>query len=153
MPHLARKLPARVVLVRRIDLAGHVAETVAAGGSSRDGGTGPQKLSERELEELAAWCRRGRVLHASAGELARKLPGLAPPELEGDVLAGPLAPEGGLPALLLAAAPAARRFTREHETLLRELLEPFAAALENDRRVRDLVTLREAAEAERRSLL
>jgi transcriptional regulator with GAF, ATPase, and Fis domain len=152
MPHVVRKLPARAVLLRRIDLASHVAETVAASGSDRDGLSGQQKLSERELDELAAWCRRGRVLHASARELAQKLPGLAPPELEGDLLAGPLA-DGSLPALLLVVAPAARRFTREHETLLRALLEPFAAALENDRRLRDLVTLREAAEAERRSLL
>jgi hydrogenase-4 transcriptional activator len=153
MPHLARKLPARVVLLRQIDLAGRVAETVAASGSGREGLTGPHRLAEREVEELATWCRRGRVLHAGARELAEKLPGLAPSELDGDVLAGPLAPEGGLPALVIAAAPAARRFTREHEGLLRELLEPFAVALENDRRLRDLVTLRETAEAERRSLL
>src|SRR5258707_12293335 len=33
------------------------------------------------------------------------------------------------------------------------LLEPFSAALENDRRLHELATLREAAEADRRSLL
>ena len=33
------------------------------------------------------------------------------------------------------------------------LLEPFSAVLENDRRMHELATLREAAEADRRSLL
>jgi hydrogenase-4 transcriptional activator len=153
LPHLAKKLPAQVMLVRRLDLTGHHVETLAVSGSGRDGLTGQQRLSERELENLAAWCRRGRILHASARDLPRELPGLVPPELAGDVLAGPLTPNGGFPALLALAAPTPKRFTREQETLVEALLEPFGVALENDRRARDLVTLREAAEAERRSLL
>ncbi len=40
-----------------------------------------------------------------------------------------------------------------HQDLAAALLEPFSAALENDRRLHELATLREAAEAERRSLL
>ena len=37
--------------------------------------------------------------------------------------------------------------------LLQILLEPFAAALENDRHVAEMAALREAAEADKRSLL
>ena len=45
------------------------------------------------------------------------------------------------------------RFEPRHERVLRLLLEPFTVWLENDRRLRELTTLREAAEADRRSLL
>ena len=37
--------------------------------------------------------------------------------------------------------------------MLQAILEPVAAALENDRRLRELTALREAAEAEKQSLL
>ena len=46
-----------------------------------------------------------------------------------------------------------RVFRAEHAELLAALLEPFAVALENDRRLREMKTLREAAEADRLSLL
>jgi hydrogenase-4 transcriptional activator len=54
--------------------------------------------------------------------------------------------------LQLIAAPGIL-FTAEHVEMAFQLLEPFAAALENDRRLQELTSLREAAEAERRSLL
>jgi transcriptional regulator with GAF, ATPase, and Fis domain len=44
-------------------------------------------------------------------------------------------------------------FDDAHERMLEELLEPFAAALENDRRLHELAALREAAEADKRSAL
>src|SRR5439155_4435156 len=53
--------------------------------------------------------------------------------------------------ILLARPPHA--FRAEHEELLAALLEPFTVALENDRRVRELTRLREALEADNRSLL
>src|SRR5262249_28699889 len=46
-----------------------------------------------------------------------------------------------------------RSFTSEHEELLKVLLDPFTVALENDRRLRELIALREKVEAENRSLL
>ena len=45
------------------------------------------------------------------------------------------------------------RFEREHELLFSALLEPLAVALESDHRIRELTALREAAEADKRSLL
>ena len=44
-------------------------------------------------------------------------------------------------------------FEREHELLFSALLEPLAVALESDHRIRELTLLREAAEADKRSLL
>ena len=51
-----------------------------------------------------------------------------------------------------AAAPA-QRFTPLHQQTLQAILEPLAAALENDHRLRELTALREAAEADKQSLL
>ena len=55
-------------------------------------------------------------------------------------------------ALILAASPGVR-FERAHEEIARALLEPFAAALENDRRLRANEAVREAAQADRAALL
>jgi transcriptional regulator with GAF, ATPase, and Fis domain len=70
----------------------------------------------------------------------------------GEVLLGPLKAEHGRPGVLVFTA-AGGRFDDEHVRLMETLLEPFAVALENDRRVHELRTLRAAAEAENRSLL
>ena len=53
--------------------------------------------------------------------------------------------------ILVARPPVA--FGEEHEALVRDLIDPFTVALENDHRVRELISLREAVEADNRSLL
>jgi transcriptional regulator with GAF, ATPase, and Fis domain len=53
---------------------------------------------------------------------------------------------------LLLANPA-QHFTPLQQQMLQAILEPVAAALENDRRLRELTALREAAEADKQSLL
>ncbi|MFN9968835.1 MAG: hypothetical protein ACK58T_02950, partial [Phycisphaerae bacterium] len=45
------------------------------------------------------------------------------------------------------------QLTVKHQDLLMVIQEPLAVALENDRRLHELAVLREAAEADRRSLL
>lgn len=61
--------------------------------------------------------------------------------------------EGGPLGLVVLATAASRTFDPEHESMLAALLEPLAVALENDRHVRELTSLREAVEAENRALL
>ena len=78
------------------------------------------------------WCRRGSTR---------------------DVLAGPLAlPDGRFAALVLAAPPG-QAFEPRHAELVQVLLEPFSVALGNHHRLSEMAALREAAEAEKRSLL
>ena len=45
------------------------------------------------------------------------------------------------------------RFERDDVELVQLLLEPFSVALDNDQRLREMAALREAAEADKRSLL
>ena len=81
------------------------------------------------------------------------LPGLVPPDLEGEVLAAPIQSAGGQLGALLLLAAVPKSFSADQEATIRELLDPLGAALENDHRLRELVTLREAVEAENRGLL
>jgi DNA-binding NtrC family response regulator len=55
--------------------------------------------------------------------------------------------------VLILTSASGECFERAHEAIARELLEPFAAALENDRRLRASAAVREAAQADRAALL
>jgi hydrogenase-4 transcriptional activator len=99
------------------------------------------------------WCHRGEIVRDKADALKRQLPGLIPDNAAGEILAGPLNTHDGQPGALIAVARKSESFERQHENLLHVLLDPFTVALENDRRLHELVALREKVEAENRSLL
>ena len=152
---LRRRLPLDAIWIRRIDVAAGELETaaMARSGGAESPAPGRVELAQRDLERLLAWCRRGEVAHLPAARMHDRLPGLLAPGQEGDVLAGPLASEDGPLGIVALLARPPRAFRQEHAELLAALLEPFAVALENDRRLREMKTLREAAEADRLSLL
>jgi hydrogenase-4 transcriptional activator len=153
-PLLGPALPLGVLAVRELDLARRSVETLAV--APGEGDEPPAARGERgpdELEALLAWCRAGALEHAPASVLRRRLPGLLPDGVEGDVLTGPLPSPEEPRGVLVLAARRGKRFDAADEAIARALLEPFAAALENDRRVRALSAVREAAEAERSALL
>ena len=154
-PLLARRLPVDLLLVRRLDPTHSSVDTTAMGIVRRDPGPLPTRseVPARTFEKLAEFCRRGHPSHRSADALSVDLPGLLPDGLDGDVVIVPLEREEGVPALVAFFARAPRHFDREHEEMLSALRESFAVAVENDRRVRELETLRQAAEADRHSLL
>jgi transcriptional regulator with GAF, ATPase, and Fis domain len=154
-PLLGAELPVGLLAVRELDLVRRTIETVASAPSAGDEPAAPshRELGADELDALLAWCRSGAVEHAAAGILRRRLPGLLPDGVERDVLVGPLPSPEEPRGVLLLVARRGRRFDDSHAALFRALLEPFAAALENDRRVRTLSAVREAAQAERAALL
>jgi transcriptional regulator with GAF, ATPase, and Fis domain len=154
-PILARRLPAEFFLVRRLDVQRSIMETVAVGGgrSQPPPLRGKNEYSSAGLDPILKWCRQGQVMRALASEICLDLPGLLPDELPGEILLGPLNVETGALGVLVMAGNGEGTFHEEHEELFAALLEPFAVALENDRRVRELTTLREAVEADNRSLL
>ncbi|HVH08052.1 MAG TPA: sigma-54 dependent transcriptional regulator [Myxococcota bacterium] len=153
-PLLARRLPLDLLIVRAIDVGRGFVETLAA--SATDGEaprTLRSELDTHELDHLLAWCRDGRPIHRRAKALAEKMPGALPDGVDGDVLLGPLL-DGRTPIGLLAlVAKSPHSFSAEHVEVASALLEPFAFALANDRRLHASESLREAAEADRRALL
>lgn len=153
---LARHVPIEQVLVRRIDAVRSCMDTVAVGlaGQQQCSSDARTDCTPAEHDLLLAWCRRGQVTHRRQtplikADLARILFG----RFDGDVLAGPLGDPAAHGGVLVFIAPAGHIFDREHVELAQLLLEPFAVALENDLRLREMVALREAAEADKRSLL
>jgi len=155
VPVLVRRLPVDLVLVRHLDLQRSCVETVAVG-RSRAHPIPDQARTDctlQEIEQLVSWSREGSVVRDNAREVRNLLPGLLPADIEGQVLAGSLNRDREPIGALVFVADLARSFRVEHEGMMTALLEPFAVALENDGRLRELTSLREAVEAENRSLL
>jgi transcriptional regulator with GAF, ATPase, and Fis domain len=155
VPILTERMPLDVFWVRRIDVNRSCVETVATGQCR--GQVPPVRarsdVSPDELAQLLAWCEQRKILHQPVQSIYRSFPGLCPEGLDGEVLAGPLrAHDRPAGAILLFARPPVS-FTAEHAEMLQALLEPFEIALDNDLRVRELTSLREALEAENQSLL
>jgi hydrogenase-4 transcriptional activator len=154
-PILVARLPAELVLVRRIDLQRPGVETVGAGatGSLAVPARTRSDCTLAELERLLRWCRTGELIRRDEALAAPRLPCLLPAGTEGPMIAGALTRAAEPVGLLVLVARPPRSFGSEHEALVRALLEPFAVALENDRQLHELQQLREAVEADNRSLL
>jgi hydrogenase-4 transcriptional activator len=152
---LAEHLPLAYLLVRRLDAGHQSLETIAAG-------HGPESvpptmartmLSAARVRRFVAWGRGNRVFHGRTDLNSEDFLALVPAEVHDDVVAGPLqGPKGPAGALIVVAAPG-KAFRAPHVQMVEAVLEPFSAAVENDRRLHELAALREAAEADRRTLL
>jgi hydrogenase-4 transcriptional activator len=170
---LALHLPAEQVLVRRIDRAKSGLETVAVGLAGLKHRLGDARIdcSPAQLKTMLDWCRRGKVAQRGGDcpnfclskngtvpfggvrpAMAEFFGVVAGPH-QGDVLAGPLGDPAGNCGVLVFLAPKGSDFGPKHADLVQLLLEPFSVALENDLRLREMNALREAAEADKRSLL
>jgi transcriptional regulator with GAF, ATPase, and Fis domain len=153
---LVSQMPIELLLVRRIEKEGSYCETVGVGLSSRTYRVLPERTdcSATHMTRLLDWCHGGEVTLQKPGHsLAKDLAAAVPFALAGELLIGPLVSEHGTYGLLLLLARPRQRFTPSHVQVFRALLEPFAAALENDRRLHELTALRRAAEADKQSLL
>ncbi|HYO25980.1 MAG TPA: sigma 54-interacting transcriptional regulator, partial [Lacipirellulaceae bacterium] len=152
---LAEHIPLARLAVELIDVEHRQVSTVAAAPPfSSELQSGRREYSGAELKKLAAWAKRGAI---TAGEPDGSLPPtldlLSFPNEGGDLRIVPLASRSGTLGALLVSAGAGQRFSPLHEQMLESLREPFAVALENDRRLHEMNALREAAEADRRMLL
>jgi hydrogenase-4 transcriptional activator len=154
-PLLLRQLPLDQLLLRIVELDRGTVDTVAATSADRHRPANRLRteVSAQSVDRLLQWCRHGEIIREKAETLSRRLPGLVPEGAVGEVLAGPLHTSDGPPGALVAIANPPNCFQLEHEALLKVLLEPFTVAVENDRRLRELMALREKFEAENRSLL
>jgi hydrogenase-4 transcriptional activator len=152
---LAAHLPLNYLLVRRLDAAHGVLETIAVG--QANGGALPAMaktlLASARWKRLMAFCREGTVLHGESDTRAGDLATIVPADAHGEVLAGPLQGPDKPAGVLVFVAAAKKSFRPVHIQMVEALLDPFSAALENNRRLAELAALRKAAEADRRSLL
>lgn len=152
---LAKELPLETLIVRRFDPTHNAIETVAIGGVNHvAAGMGTRTVcTPAQWRKLAAWLKSTEVLQRHVRERQLELSALLPGEITGEALVGPLVGSEGPGGALIVAAGANQSLSATHEKMVEALLEPFAIALENDRRLHELLALREAAEADRRSLL
>jgi hydrogenase-4 transcriptional activator len=113
------------------------------------------QLSQADWKRLETWMRQKSTLHQAAdGAKARSIIDiLRPPAGAGDALLAPLHGEHGSRGILMAWAAAKHRFGAHDATMFEAAVEPMGVALDNDARLHELAALREAAEAERQSLL
>ncbi len=151
---LAEYLPLASLSVLRFDQQLKTVELVGvAPESSPQPGATSIPCTATQWRKLAAWSRSGNVLHGRSGKNSPELSLLAPEQIGHDLLAGPLMSSEGTGGAVVLAARDGEKFLATHARMLKQLLEPFSAALENDRRLHELTALREAAEADRRTLL
>ena len=154
-PILARRLPIDFLLVRRLDLHRACLETVATG-LSQSAFPLDQVVTDcspDDIDRILSWCLKGKVIQSQSQDIGGHLPGVIPPGIEGSFLVGPLSSSTEHIGVLILMATPPRSFRIEHKAMVHALLEPFTVALENDRQVRELVKLREAAEADKQALL
>lgn len=152
IPPLRAKLPFDRIILRRIDLQHHAVVTTQAG-IKRASTTVDHGFSLQQIEPWIRWCRRGRILRQSADELKRSIPHLLPDDTIGNALVAPLGTSDEPTGILIIVRNGDIEFDQAHENLARMLQEPFSVTLSNEHNLRELKSLREAAEAERRSLL
>jgi len=153
---LEDRMPLSQVIIRRFEQAACVVETVAVGLASSGGSSADVRTPfPRALGGvIAAWCTGGDVLHREEqGAAEHLLDVIVPSDTEGDVLVGPLKTQGGLLGAAILVSEPQQTFEAKHVGMMEVLLEPFSVALDNDRRLREMASLREAAEADKRSLL
>ena len=149
-------MPVDTVLVREIDIKRARLDTVAVGMTRRRTAMGPSSTdgTPAQITQLLAWCRRSEVAHYDAGHAAADdYVMCVPAGTSTDALVGPLTAAQHRHGVLVLLARPRQRFDARHVSVVRALLDPFSVALENYHRLRELAALREAAEAEKQSLL
>lgn len=152
-PLLLGDLPYSSIVIRQFAPDRHFVETVAETGGQSALGQVRTEVTAGQLSQLLLWATRPQIRRHSSAQARRSLPGLIPDGMHGHILAGPLNSEHGHLGAVLIVAAGDEPFTESQEKLLEGLLEPFTVALENDRRLTELVSLRERTEAENRTLL
>jgi transcriptional regulator with GAF, ATPase, and Fis domain len=152
---LMRRMPLEQILVRRIDVTRCALETVAVARADADHASDESRseVPHAQLQEILAWCSGREIYRGAAPGDGGPLAVLRPHAVAGEVMAIGLVDQQGPAGVLLLVARPPQSFDATHATILDALREPFSVALENDGRVREMAALREAAEADRQSLL
>ncbi len=151
---LSKHVPFDLLLVRRFDPDKHVFDTVVKWQHSTAVLPIESKteLDNKQFRKFSSWAKQTKVSRIASNS-QRDLSFVIPLKTSNDILIGPLVGEDSVRGVLILVSKNGLAFQSKHEAMVQQLLEPFLVALENDRRIHQLASLREAAEAERQSLL
>jgi transcriptional regulator with GAF, ATPase, and Fis domain len=111
--------------------------------------TEPLRFAESQYASLLRWCGRREV----ARGLPTSLVGLDLGAIEREVLAAPLHSGTTATGVVLFVAAPRKHFSQADQKLVDTLLDAFSAALDNHIRLKEMARLKDAAEADRQSLL
>jgi hydrogenase-4 transcriptional activator len=153
---LAEPVPLAALIIHRVESDHRRIRVAASGpGNAVNEAASELQLAKAPWRRLDRWMKQRTPLHKAAHFEAAEsiINSLYPNQDDGDWLLAPLYGEHGSRGLLLALATPKKVFSDKHIALLESILEPMAVALDNDARLHELASLREAAEAERQSLL
>ncbi|MFO0914260.1 MAG: sigma-54 dependent transcriptional regulator [Pirellulales bacterium] len=153
---LGQHLPLAGLIMRRLAPERHAVETVVAVGmrmAVARASAVTTELVPADWTRLTDWARRGDVVRGEDASWQVLIKTLVPEQVRGSLLVGPLVHLGVPAGVVIVVAQPGATFLPTHVQLVRRLLDPLTTALENDRRLHELAALREAAEADRRSLL
>lgn len=153
---LAHRIPIDCLGVWSFDWERNQAKLQAVGLGSPDRITrsASKSLQVSEKRLLQTWARSQKVLVAHPqNPVCDELALLIGKDLEASWMAVPLSGEQGTIGALVLRAQHPATFGNDHFKIAASLMEPFSVAMENDRRLHELNALREAAEADKRSVL
>jgi transcriptional regulator with GAF, ATPase, and Fis domain len=151
-PHM----PLARVVIRLWDPQHARLKTVAVGGvwGGEAESSAVTEMPAAQAKRFVIWASRtGVVRRGRRKSLTGEVSLVIPDDIDGDALVAPLASQAELLGFVVFTAKSGVWFEEKHVEMLESLREPFSVALENDRRIHEMAALREAAEADRRSLL
>lgn len=156
---LARQTPLAGLTLRRLDGDRQALDTVADTANNFEGDE--QRLTVlpgTRFRQLIERCRVGHSWHDSgrkivADRLARDIMANSRDVASSDVVIEPLIADGEPVGVLVLISSPENQFSAKHRAMFRCVLEPLAASLVNDRQLHDVMTQRDVAEADKRSLL
>jgi len=152
---LAGTIPLQGLAVLQPDAASRTLETIASGAAApgfSPAARGPE-IAGAGWQRLNRWLKSDEVASTADRTAADWLRVSLPRGLEATALLGPLQTAHRAPGVLVAVAAPGKLFADRDLEVFRSLLEPLAVALDNDGRLYELRSLREAAEADRQTLL
>ncbi len=152
---LAGSIPLQGLAVLQPDAASRTLETIASGAAApgfSPAARGPE-IAGAGWQRLNRWLKSDEVASTADRTAADWLRVSLPRGLEATALLGPLQTAHRAPGVLVAVAAPGKLFADRDLEVFRSLLEPLAVALDNDGRLHELRSLREAAEADRQTLL
>ena len=154
-PLLAQELPLKQIIIRRLDLERSRLETVANHVTHKQTAKVPAfaDLTPEELSLLIEWGARKKNVRGNDASAAALFRIAAARLANSSSLMGPLWGADRLEGIVVFRLSRNQAVDSLYDRLAEALLDPFAAALEIDRRLHEIETLREKAEADKRTLL